>query len=239
VSPLSTTSVSIVLPVRQQADHIAETLRQLHASAVQLTSRLEMIAVVNGSTDLSAQICRDMAEQCPGLRVLELSVAGWGAAVLAGLAASTGEVVCYTNAARTTALDLRNAIALGLLNEGYAVKAQRRARDNLHRRIGSVIYNFEARALFGLASWDLNGTPKVFPRSFGALFELREQGDLVDLEWLVACSRHGYPLIELPIISTRRHGGRSTTGWVSAMRMYVGALALRRRLNAGPDAGAR
>jgi len=37
-------------------------------------------------------------------------------------------------------------------------------------------------------------------------------------------------MIEIPIFSTRRHGGKSTTNWRSAFKMYVGAVELRRRL---------
>ncbi|MEZ5218993.1 MAG: hypothetical protein R2715_20990 [Ilumatobacteraceae bacterium] len=46
-----------------------------------------------------------------------------------------------------------------------------------------MLYNFESRALFGLASWDLNALRSCFPSS-SALLELREPGDLLDLEFL-------------------------------------------------------
>ena len=75
----------------------------------------------------------------------------------------------------------------------------------------------------------------MFPRKFDKLLELEEDGDLLDLEWLIACERAGYPLIEFPATSVRRHGGRSTTKLKSATRMYAGALELRRRL--GTDEG--
>jgi glycosyltransferase involved in cell wall biosynthesis len=230
VSVLSTRSLSVVLPVHQQADHIGSILLELYAAAASLTDHLEVIAVVNGSTDGSEQICRDVGRSCPGLRVLEMPASGWGAAVRAGLAVAHGEHLCFSNSARTNSVDLRNAAALGLLNGGCAVKSVRRTRDSLRRRLGSVLYNFEARALFGLASWDINGTPKIFPRAFDRLLELREEGDLYDLEWLVTCVRMGYPIIEVPVTSVRRHGGRSTTNWSSAARMYGGAVLLRRRL---------
>jgi hypothetical protein len=186
---------------------------------------------VNASSDGSADACR--AARVPGVRVVERAEKGWGGAVRAGLDVATGDILCFTNSARTTGSDLRTAVALALLNEGVAVKAVRRTRDRFVRRAGSVLYNMEARALFGLASWDLNGTPKVFPRSFSALLALREDGDLLDLEWLIACQRAGYPIIEFPVRSVDRHGGRSTTGVSSAVRMYLGAVRLRRSL--GPE----
>ncbi len=236
-SPLPQRSVSVILPVHQQADHIESILESFYEVLEGLSPDLELIVVVNASTDRSAEICRSIAGRRAGLLVIERAEAGWGGAVRAGLGCATGDVLCFTNSARTTATDLRTAVVLGLLNEGRATKAVRRNRDSLRRRAGSVLYNLEARALFGLASWDLNGTPKVFPREFGQLLQLQEDGDLLDLEWLATCDRAGYPLIEFPVTSVRRHGGRSTTRWSSALRMYSGAILLRRRLG-GADRSA-
>lgn len=222
--------ISVIVPVHQQQDHIAEVLVELYDAVSDLGSAMEMIVVVNASSDESAARCRAVAERCPRIIVVEREERGWGGAVRAGLKLASGDVLCFTNSARTTALDLRTAVTLGLVNSGCAVKAVRRSRDRFIRRVGSVLYNFEARALFGLASWDVNGTPKVFPREFGELLAIREDGDLLDLEWLVVCNRESYRLIEFPVTSVRRHGGTSTTKLASAFAMYRGAVGLRRRL---------
>lgn len=76
--------------------------------------------------------------------------------------------------------------------------------------------------------WDINGTSKVFPRVFDALLHLQRNDDLVDLEFIVTCREHGYPIMEMPIFSSRRHGGSSTTGLESALKMYRGAFDLKR-----------
>jgi glycosyltransferase involved in cell wall biosynthesis len=224
----------VVLPVHRQADHIASVVVRLHGAIASISSAIEMILVVNGADDGSFDRCREAAGTLDGVSVLRVAEPGWGRAVRTGLAHSTGQLLCFSNSARTSPEDLRTALALGLLNEGHAVKATRRSRDSVVRRSASVVYNLEARALFGLASWDINGTPKVFPRSFTPLLELQEPGDLLDLEWLVACRRHDLPLIEFPVTAARRHGGVSTTKVRSAVGMYAGALRLRRRLAARP-----
>src|SRR5262249_40242750 len=118
-------------------------------------------------------------------------------------------------------------LAYNLAYPDVVVKASRKVRDNWHRRLGSLIYNLECRALFDLAVWDINGTPKVFPRSFGRLLELTRNDDLLDAEFAVRCRSEGYPIVDVPVLSTQRHGGRSTTGYASAFRMYTGALGLR------------
>ena len=109
------------------------------------------------------------------------------------------------------------------------VKANRKDREHWRRRLGSLLYNLECRALFDLSYWDVNGTPKVFPRSFDRLLTLARDDDLIDAEFCMTCRRENYPMVEVPIFSHRRHGGASTTTLRSAMRMYLGAIELWRR----------
>ncbi len=221
-------SLSVILPLYLQAGQVDAMLPELYAAVADLSGHVEIVVVPNGPDDGTVERCRTLGEHHPWLVVLDRQAPGWGAAVAAGLRAARGDVLCYTNAARTRPTDLRTAVSLALLNPDTAVKAVRRTRDAWHRRFGSVIYNLEVRALFGLASWDVNGTPKVFPRQFGELLELNEHGDLIDVEWLIAVAQNRRQLLEFPLLSTDRRGGRSTTRWKSALVMYVGALRLHR-----------
>jgi hypothetical protein len=83
--------------------------------------------------------------------------------------------------------------------------------------------------LFDLNNWDVNGTPKVFPRAFGKLLDLKRDDDLIDAEFSMICRRENYRMLEIPIFSHRRHGGKSTTRFNSAIKMYAGALSLWRQ----------
>ena len=155
-----------------------------------------------------------------------------GAAVIAGLRAARGELLCYTNSARTQSRDLELALRYGSVNADAVVKASRKQRNQAVRRVGSVLYNFEARSLFGLAVWDVNGTPKAFHRRLLARLQLTEQGDLIDLELCALCKIHNIPVVEIPVYDTTRINGKATTNMASAMRMYSQTFALRRRLSA-------
>ena len=106
------------------------------------------------------------------------------------------------------------------------IKANRKIREHWTRRLGSLLYNMECRTLFDLSNWDVNGTPKVFPRAFAKLLELTRDDDLIDLEFSVICRHESYPMLEVPIFSHRRHGGRSTTSLRSAVRLYWGAYTM-------------
>jgi hypothetical protein len=152
-----------------------------------------------------------------------------------GLREAQGDILCYTNSARTSPQDMQLFLLYAASNPGTVIKANRKIRDNWQRRLGSLLYNVECRALFDLAYWDVNGTPKVFPRSFDKLLCLTRNDDLIDAEFNAVCRREMYPMLEVPIFSTRRHGGQSTTRYGSALKMYVGAYRLWRDMHKAND----
>ena len=156
----------------------------------------------------------------------------------AGLASADGDLLCYTNSARTHAEILALTLAYALAYPGVVIKANRRIRESRRRRLGSLLYNLECRALFDLAAWDINGTPKVFPRSLRQAAELDAHDDLLDAEFNVVCREEDYPMLEVPMLATNRHGGRSTTNFARRCACTVGACALRRATRAVGDASA-
>lgn len=219
--------VSIILPVYRQADHIRALVEEYSRALTAAAIRYEMLLVVNGPTeDGTWDACKHLEGVFPGVRALRSDPPGWGGAVIEGLRASGGDPVCYTNSARTSAADLVQCIQYSLANPTCVVKAMRKIRESLRRRMGSLLFNLECRTLFDLHYWDINGTPKVFPKRFAKLLKLRRRDDLIDLEFCVICGRERYPVLEIPVFSTRRHGGASTTRVGSAVRMYAGAWRL-------------
>jgi glycosyltransferase involved in cell wall biosynthesis len=220
-------TVSIVLPVHNQADHIDGVVEGYLDVTRRLRLEVDLVLVANACTDGSTEVCLSLAERHREVRTLEQGLGGWGGAVRAGLADAGGALLCYANSARTSPEILALMLSYALAYPEVVLKANRRIRDSVVRRAGSLLYNLECRALFNMASWDVNGTPKLFPRSFHKLLELRSTGDLVDAEFMLACERQDYPVIEVPLLATMRLGGRSTTNYRSAARMYRGAVALR------------
>lgn len=219
--------VSVVLPVRNQADHLARVVTDYLETLQRLPQPAELLLVVNASTDSSAAVAQGLAGQHPSIRVVTSDRSGWGHAVRLGLRQARGDLLCYTNSARTAPGDLLLVLLYATAYPEVVVKANRRLRDRWWRRLGSLLYNVECRVLFDFPQWDVNGTPKVFPREFAKLLDLSREDDLIDLEFNVICRRQNYPMVEVPILASRRHGGRSSTGIGSAFRMYWGALQLR------------
>ena len=221
--------MSLILPVYNQGDHLVPIVDGYLEALQRLPQTTEIILVPNGCRDESPQRCRELEAEHPGVVVVELESSGWGRAVRAGLRQARGRLVAYTNSARTTPAMLTLMFAYAAAYPDVVLKANRKIRDSWVRRLGSLIYNLECRALFDLPTWDVNGTPKLFPRTFDRLLTLTSDGDLIDAEFALVCRGAEYPVIEVPILSTQRHGGKSTTNYGSAARMYWGAYQLARR----------
>jgi glycosyltransferase involved in cell wall biosynthesis len=232
---MSAPRVSVVLPVYNQADHIESVIDGYRVAFENANVSFELLPIVNGKrSDDSLAICRALAAKHPSIRTFVIDQGGWGVAVRHGLAQARGEVLCFTNSARTTADDLLLLVLYGITHPEAVIKANRRIRESARRRAGSLLYNLECRALFDLSVWDINGTPKVFSRSFEPLLELTRDDDLIDLEFNTICRREGYRVIEVPLFSTSRRGGRSTTNYGSALKMYLGALQMKRQRGRAP-----
>jgi len=225
--------ISIVLPIYNQADHVSSIVQEYEEALTRVQNPHELILVVNGCRDNSLETCRVLADRYPSVRVIHSEKSGWGLAVKLGLREARGELLCYTNSARTSAQDLTLLLLYAIACPNVVIKANRKIRESWHRRLGSLLYNLECRAFFDLSYWDINGTPKVFPQALDKLLALTRDDDLIDAEFNIICRREGYRMLEVPIFSYLRHGGKSSTNYRSAMKMYWGAVQLWRSMRKG------
>ncbi|MCA9816337.1 MAG: glycosyltransferase [Cyanobacteria bacterium HKST-UBA01] len=222
-------AVSIILPVYNQADHIDRIVSEYKEVLDRLPIPYELILVTNACKDNSKKVCNELAERNKNIVWQNIDQGGWGRAVKQGLKAATGELICYTNSARTSPEILSLTLLYAISYPNVVVKANRKIRDNWRRRLGSLLYNLEARALFDLPVWDINGTPKIFPRKFDKLLNLKRDDDIIDAEFNMICRQENYPIVEVPVLSTKRHSGKSTTNYNSAFKMYFGVYDLWRQ----------
>jgi glycosyltransferase involved in cell wall biosynthesis len=223
-------SISVILPVYNQEDHIEHIVRDYRSALAKVPVPVELVLVTNACRDRSAQVCKNMTSQFELVRHFDSATGGWGRAVKLGLREASGDILCYTNSARTSPEILTLVLLYAIAYPKVVIKANRKIRESLRRRLGSLLYNLECRAFFDLPTWDINGTPKVFPRSFAKLLNLECDDDLIDAEFNAICRQESYPIIEVPVLSTKRHGGKSTTNLRSAAKMYWGAYELWRKM---------
>jgi hypothetical protein len=219
--------VSVVLPCRNQADHIGDILPRYTAALEGAGLPFELIVVPNASTDGTELQVRALATRDPRIRCVENADGGWGLSVRIGLNAARGEVLVYTNTARTDPEGVPDFVRRHLERPQILVKAARKQRNAWRREAGSWLYNLEARMLFGIRCADINGTPKVFSRILYSQLALEQDGDLLDLELIAQATRLKASIVDLPTFGFKRHSGKSSTTLRSAWRMYSGALRLR------------
>ena len=230
----SDVAFSVVLPCRDQEDHIAAVLRSYAAPLAATGAQYELVVVPNACTDRTADVVREVADADPRIRVVENPRGGWGLSVLTGLAAARGSLLSYTNSARTDPAHVVAVLELCRARARCVAKVRREKRGAPLREAGSWLFNLEGRLLFGIPARDVNGTPKAFPRAVFDELRLFSEGDLLDLELLAKATRRGIPILELPVEGFRRHGGRSSTNLGTAVGLYAGALKLKKALAGYP-----
>src|SRR6185295_397251 len=79
--------LSVVLPCRDQEDHIAEVVRSYAGPLERAGRTYELVVVPNACTDGTEAVVRALAEADPRIRVVVNPRGGWGLSVLTGLAA--------------------------------------------------------------------------------------------------------------------------------------------------------
>jgi hypothetical protein len=220
--------LSIVLPVGAEAGPVFEGALRGYTQYLDASERAWELVVVPASQEQSQQLRDGATGQTPGVRLCT-PISGWGAAVIVGLEACSGEILCYTNWRRTSTDALSEMVELAMRNREVVLRANRRTRDTRVGRVGSLLYNLECRLLLNVAAWDVNGTPKIFGRHCAGLLELKQTGNLIDAEFAYVCERRGYPVIEVPVEAALRAGLHDALHLRAALRMYLGVVWLRMR----------
>jgi glycosyltransferase involved in cell wall biosynthesis len=221
--------ISVILPIYNQSAQLDYLYEEYTGKLGRLGVTWELLLVVNGSKDDSYAKAAAMALKNTNVKAYNLELGGWGRAVKFGLKNASGDLLCYTNSARTSVDDLLLILSYALANDTVVVKTTRVIRESLVRKVGSILYNYENRLLLGTPLWDVNGTPKVIAARYMQDIHIESDGDLVDAELMAKIYRKGIQIVEMLIVSTKRiGGGRSTTGFKSAWKMYTGLLNLRK-----------
>ena len=63
----------------------------------------EIVLIPNGSTDDTEAVCANLAATIADVRSEPAPRGGWGHAVRHGISKAKGDLICYTNSARTAA----------------------------------------------------------------------------------------------------------------------------------------
>ncbi|MCP2335143.1 glycosyltransferase [Actinomadura rupiterrae] len=248
VATRPTSSLEVVVPAYNEAVRLPDGLDALGARLAALPVDASVLVVDNGSTDGTARIAAAWRGPVP-VRVITCPERGKGAAVRAGLLATTARYVGFCDADMATDLaGLDDALAL--LGDGHPVVVGSRrhpsslVEDYSHplRKVGAIVFNRLTRDLAGGVT-DTQCGFKFFdgPLARAAAADLTTSGFAFDVELLMHCARRGAAITAIPVrwrdvpgstFSVRRHSARCLRDVV------VIRLAARRPVEA-PDPAAQ
>jgi glycosyltransferase involved in cell wall biosynthesis len=140
----STPSISCVIPAYNEAASLGSTLSTMLVTLRSLFRRIEVIVVDDGSSDATASMVAQLAQQNPELVLLRLSRNfGKEAALTAGMDAASGDLLLFVDADGQHPADLVAPMLQGWRDGADVVYAVRRARDDqsrLHVRMIQTFY---------------------------------------------------------------------------------------------------
>lgn len=227
-----TPSVSIVVPVHNEAAYLerglASLLDELHGVPAHCTVWL----VENGSSDATLAIAERLASVRQDLHVLSFPEADYGGAMRAGFLRAEGDWTVNFDIDYFSGDFLRRALAV----DADVVIGSKRApgsvdRRSSFRRLATRTFNLLLRLLFGSQVSDTHGM-KAFRasvvRQLGPLVISRQ--DLFDTELVLRAERAGFRIREVPVIVEERRAARSAL-FRRVPRTLRGLLQLRASLS--------
>ncbi|MGH9031300.1 MAG: glycosyltransferase family 2 protein [Acidimicrobiia bacterium] len=199
--PISTGSVSVVLPCLDEADSVGLCVKEAIETLAEAGLDGEVVVVDNGSSDGSPDVAA-----AAGARVVVERRRGYGSALRAGFAAARGDVIVMADADFT--YDFRkipDLVAPVLRDEADLVvggrldAATRRTMPLLHRLVGTPALTFlVARACGRRVVNDSQSGFRAFRRDRLGLLDLRSTGMELASEMLIRAARGGLRVTEIP-----------------------------------------
>jgi glycosyltransferase involved in cell wall biosynthesis len=197
----------------------------------------ELIVVNDASSDATPRLADEAAAANPRVKVVHHPVnRKLGGSMKSGFAASSGDVIVYTDADLPFDMrELHKALRLLRQYEADMVSAYRfdRTDEGLTRVIYSALYNALVRVLYGVRVRDVNFAFKVCRSRIFNDISLKSEGSFIDAELVVRAKKLGYSLVQFGVDYFPRTRGVSTLSKPSVIvKILREAFALRRELNA-------
>lgn len=233
-------SLTIVVPVHNEASFLPDALPRLRAVAAALPADTTIILAENGSQDGTADVAEALAAGDTRVKVLRLPDPDYGEAMRAGfLAAGTDwvanvDIDYFSEEFLAAALDMADRADLVLASKRMKGADDRRS---ILRRLGTRGFNLVLRLLFGSRVTDTHGM-KVIRGSVVAEIGPRvmSRTDLFDTELVIRAERSGHRIAEIPARVEELRAAR--TRFVGRIpRTLRGLWRIRRQLRAEARSG--
>ncbi len=209
------TSISLVVPVYNEAEIIADTLAAFTRELSGVCRDFEIIVVDDGSTDDTAAILRRISENNARIKVVYNPVnEGSGASVWKGFKSAGKELIISNFADRPFALsDLEGVIRAADLNSAdfIVVVRQDRSANTGYRKITSLTNYWLIRFLFKVKISDFQFV-QVYKRPVIQGIPIRSRETFVPPELMIRLLDKGFQYREVIRPFHKRPGGQSKCG---------------------------
>lgn len=232
-----TLDISVVAPAHNEQDNITPLVEQISAALRPTPLSFEVILVDDGSTDSTRKTIVELMPMRPWLRCVALQNTppgkghGQSAAFHAGFRAARGTLIAVLDA------DLQNdpreipAMAARLRESNADLVQGDRSharKDNLVRRVGSVVGRLFRRVLLGDSVRDTGCSLRVMTRELALRLPLEFRGMH---RFIPITAKHlGYTVVEMPVTHRPREFGTTKYGlgiWQRALPGLRDLLAVR------------
>jgi glycosyltransferase involved in cell wall biosynthesis len=228
--------LSIIIPAYNEEARIGPMLEAYGRYFVQkYGADVELIVVVNGSTDRTEQIASEFEQRYPQLRArIEPKPIGKGGALMMGFSEARGDLVGFVDADISTPPEAFQDL-VDHIGDAGAIIASRwikgsvvSPRQPLARRAASRVFNQIVRTMFGLAITDTQCGAKLMTGEAirRVLPWLGVTRWAFDVDLLFQLRRAGQRIIEWPTVWHDSSGSRLKVGKVSG-EMLLAILRLR------------
>ena len=231
--------LSIIIPCHNEEKRLGPTLNALTGFLDSQSYRSEIIVSDNGSSDRTADVAAEFARHWPRLRVIRDPRRGKGLAVRRGMLEAAGEFRFMCDADLSMpAGEIPKFLPPATAGADVAIGSRSLAGsvvvDRPHRRLIRRAFNALVRRLVLPGVGDTQCGFKCFTAA-AAQFLFRRQlleGMAFDAEVLYIARRHGYRVVEVPIVWNADPDSRVRL-WSDSVRMTRELLTIRRHARRG------
>jgi glycosyltransferase involved in cell wall biosynthesis len=206
-------SLSVVFPAFNEEANIRAVVEDAYRTLPKLAPIFEIIVANDGSKDRTGEICDQLVEELPEVRVVHHPRnRGYGAALKSGIMLARYDLIFFTDA--DGQFDLKEVAALLEQADVYDIVAGYRARrqDPPHRLLFAWGWNILVRLVLGIRIRDIDCAFKVFKRRVFDKVQINSVGAMVNTEIFAQVSRFGMTVKEMPVSHFPRRHGKPTGG---------------------------
>ncbi|MBK6759475.1 MAG: glycosyltransferase family 2 protein [Ignavibacteria bacterium] len=226
VEQLGSSSVSVVVPLLNEAESLPELAKQLESVLERVArGRYEVLFIDDGSTDDSFGVIQDLHTRNNRFKAIRFRTNhGKSAALAIGFAESKGDIVITMDA------DLQDDPAeipalISKLDEGFDLVSgwKRKRHDPWHKTIPSKLFNSVTSRMSGIKLHDFNCGLKAYRRD--VVNSVQVYGEMH--RYIPALAHwEGFRVTEIPVQHRARQFGSSKFGMSRFLKGYLDLLTV-------------